>query len=98
MTGVCIFMTSVFSRKQKTKSLIKHERPRATQYEKRGKICSMCFRKTMLLRIVRKSIAKENVGSIRVGNQFLTVDPLRKGQIWKTPNFLRLSVGEVQKT
>lgn len=84
-TRVCTFMTSIFSRKQKIKSLIKNERPRATQYEERGRIWSICFRKTMLIRMARKSIAKENVGSIRIENQFLTVDPLGEGQIQKTP-------------
>lgn len=38
------------------------------------------------------------VVSIRVGNQCLTLDPLRKGQIPKTRTFLRLSMGKCYET
>ena len=98
VTGVRTLMASVFSRKEKTESLIKSKRPRATQIEERGRTHSICLRETKLIGMGRKSIAKGNMGSVRVGSQFLTVDPLRKGQILKTPPFLGLPMGEVHKT
>lgn len=45
----------------------------------------------------RKSIAKI-CGSTRVGNQCLTLDTLRKGQIPKTQTFRRLSIRKCYET